>query len=194
LGAMTILPVWKAIVHHAAIAPLGRPWRVSRIERYHRAANAQFVSAERVVVLSVVALIGQYSPRLKVRGGLPYGGGEVGRVLARAARRDGADDQLRGRVKDGGELRPRRVRRLSPTAAALKVHRRMPRFQARRINGGRRVLAVDQAGGASAVAASSQQFGKPPFSRSFRSTCQSVEWSGILASPSVPCSSAHSRT
>jgi hypothetical protein len=56
------------------------------VERYHGAANAQFASAERMVVLGVVALIGQDPPRLKVSRSLPHGGREVGRVLAGAAR------------------------------------------------------------------------------------------------------------
>lgn len=176
LGAMTIPPVGKAVVHHPAIAPLGRPESVSRIERDDRAANAEFLAAERVIVLCIATLVAQQPPRSKVRRCLPDGGGEVRRVLAGTSSGDGADDQLRIRVKHGRELWPGRVRRLSATAPTLEVHRRMSRLQAGRVDRRRAVLIVDdQTASASVIAAGGRQFFKPPFSRSFCSTRQSVE-------------------
>ncbi len=176
LGAMTILSARKAVMHHSAIAPFRWPWGVSRIERNDGAANAEFLAAERVIVLGIVAFVGQKAAWPKIRGRLPDGVWKVGRVLTRTARRDGTYDQLRIRVKHSRELRPCGVRRLGSTAPPLEVHRRMSRFQASRVNCRSAVTIVgNQTTGASAVAASGQQLFKPPFSRSFCSTCHSVE-------------------
>src|SRR5262249_7780343 len=124
-----------------------------------------------------------------------HGVWKIGRVLTGTARRDGTYDQLRTRMEHGCELRPCGVRRVGSTAPSLEVHRCVPRFQARRVNcRGAVVIVSDQAAGASAVTASSQQLFKPPFSSSFCSTCHSVEWSGTLASPKAFCNSAHSLT
>ena len=195
LGSMTVPPVGKAVMHHPAIAPLGWTRGVSRIERNNRTTNSEFLAAERMIVFGVVSLVAQEASRLKIGGRLPYSGGEVGRVLTGAARGDGAHDQLRGRVKYRRELRPRRMHRFGSAAPPLEVHRGVPRLQARRINCRGAVRIVnDQIACPSAIAASGQQFCKPPFSRSFCSTCQRVEWSGTLASPSVSCSSDHSLT
>jgi hypothetical protein len=195
LRSMTVLPARKAVVHHSAIAPLRRPWGVSRIERDDGAANPEFLAAEHVIVLGIVAFVGQQAAWPKVRSRLADGVWKVGRVLTGTARRDGTYDQLGSRVKHSCELRPRGVRRLGSTAPSLEVHRCVPRFQARRVNcRGAVVIVSDQTAGASALTASSQQLFKPPFSSSFCSMCHSVEWSGTLASPKVVCNSAHSLT
>jgi hypothetical protein len=163
-------------VHHPAIAPLGRTRGVSRIERNDRTTNSEFLAAERMIVLGVIPLVAQEASRSKIHGRLPYSGGEVGRVLTGATRGDGAHDQLRGRVKYRRELRPRRVHRFRSAAPTLEVHRRVPRLQARRINRRGAVCIIDdQTACPSAIAASGQQCCKPPFSRSFCSTCQRVE-------------------
>lgn len=157
LGAMTVLSTWKVVVHHSAIAPLRRPWGVSRIERNDRAANSEFLAAESVIVLGIVAFVGQEAAWPKIRSCLPDGVWKVGRVLTRTARRDGTYDQLRIRVKHSRELRPCGVRRLGSTAPPLEVHRRVPRFQASRVNCcGAVAIVGNQTAGASAVAASGQ--------------------------------------
>lgn len=157
LGAMTVLSTWKAVVHHSAIASLRRPWGVSRIERNDRAANSEFLAAERVIVLGIIAFVGQEAAWPKIRSRLPDGVWKVGRVLTWTARRDGPYDQLRIRVKHSRELRPCGVRRLGSAASPLEVHRRMSCFQASRVNCRRAVAVVgNQTAGASAVAASGQ--------------------------------------
>ena len=157
LRPMTVLPARKAVVHHSAIAPLRWPWGVSRIERNDRAANSELLAAERVIVLGIVAFVGQKAAWPKIRSRLPDGVWKVGRVLTRTARRDGTYDQLRIRVKHSRELRPCGVRRLGSTAPPLEVHRRVPRFQASRVNcRGAVAIVGNQTTGASAVAASGQ--------------------------------------
>lgn len=88
LGAMTVLSIGKAVVHHPPITPLGRACRIPRVERDDRAANPEFLAAERMIVLRVVALVAQQASRLQVRGRLPDRGGEVGRILTGTTRRE----------------------------------------------------------------------------------------------------------
>jgi hypothetical protein len=176
LGAVTVLSIGKAVMHHSAIAPFRRPGGVSRIERNGRAANSEFLATEHVIVLGIVAFVGQEAAWSKIHSRLPDGVWKVGRVLTRTARRDGTYDQLRICVKHSRELRPGGVRRLGSTASPLEVHRGVPRFQASRVNCcGAVAIIGNQTAGASTVAASGQKLFKPPFSRSFCSTCQSVE-------------------
>lgn len=122
LGAMTVLAVGKAVMHHPAISAFGRARRVSWIERNHGAANPEFLPAQHVVVFSVVTLVSQQAARTKISGRLSYGGGEVGRVLSRTTRRNSTHNQLRGRMKHGRELRPRGVHRFGSAATTLEVH------------------------------------------------------------------------
>ena len=195
LGAMAILPVRKAIVHHPAISPLGRAGSVSRIEWNDRAANAEFLAAQRVVVLGIVAFIAQQASGPKIDRRLSHCGGKVGRILAGTPRGHGADDQVRSGMKYRRELRPGSMHGLRGAAATLKVHRGVTCLQTGRIDRRGAVSVVDdQTAAASAVTTRGQQFRKPPFSRSFCSTYHSVEWSGILVSPKMACSSAHSST
>jgi len=175
LGAMTIFLERKAIVHHSSVSPLRWTRGVSRVERNDRAANAEFLAAQRVVVLGVVAFVSQYTSGPKIHGCLTDSGGEFGRVLTGAARGDGADNQLRSGMKHGREFRPGGVCGCDPATPSLEMHRRVPRFQARRIDRCRSVVVGNQTGCASAIAASGQQLCKPPFSRSFCSTYHSVE-------------------
>lgn len=194
LRSMTILSARKAVVHHSAIAPFRRSWGVSWIERNDCATNPQFLAAERMIVLGIVAFVGQQATWSKVRSRLAHSFGKVGRVLTRTTCRDGTYDQMRTGMKYGREFRPCGVRRVGSTTSALKMHRCMPGFQACRVNCRRAVVVRDQAAGASPVTASGQQLFKPPFSSSFCSTCHSVEWSGTLASPKIVCNSPHSLT
>lgn len=190
-GPASILAIRKLIVHRSPILRFRRFGSVPRIDGDRRTANAEFLSAENVIVLGVVRFVGQDSSWAKVRCRLTHRRAEGGRILARPATDDGADDQVRRRVEDRRQLGPSDRRELRSPAALEIVRRSLARLQTGRVDG-RGSVAVDQPALASAFAASGKE--RFPFfsSLSFRSTCQSVEWSGVLDNSSASRSSLHS--
>ena len=177
LRTMPILSHRKPIVHHPAVMSFRRPWSVAGVDWNHGAANAKFTSTQGVVMFGVVTLVSQNSSWTKVGRGLPHCWRKVGRVLTGPLSGNCSDDQLRRCVKDCSQLRPRCVsdRRVAPTTS-LKVDRGMTRFQTGGVDRcGVAGVVDDQAASTSAVAAASEKLFEPPFSRSFCSTCHSVE-------------------
>jgi hypothetical protein len=79
---------------------------MARVAPAHCPPNVQLLTAEAVVVLGIVARIGQRGIDPGQCGGLPHRRGEVRRVLARPDAGHRADDQMRVGVDDGRQLRP----------------------------------------------------------------------------------------
>lgn len=124
-------------------SPVGRlrptPPCVPPIQGNDAAPDAEFIAAETMVVLSVVARIGQNHAQSYERSGLAQSGCEVGRVLAGADASDSADDQMRVDVENCGELWPGSLpmaRTVAASSAEVLTH--MPCFQSSRVHRGDR--------------------------------------------------------
>lgn len=176
LASVAVLSEGKAIMHHTSISPLRRSRCVAWIDGNHSAADPQFASAQSMIMLRVIAFVGQDATRSKVGGRLTHGGSKVRRILAGALPSNRTHHQLASCVKNRGEFWPSGMRRCATAASSLKMYRGMAGFKPRRIDC-RRIARIigDQPIGSSPVAANSEKSFKPPFSRSFRSTCHNVE-------------------
>ena len=138
-----------------------------------------------MVVLGVVALVGEHAARVKVACRLTHRLGKLRRVspqrvacgdLTRPSARDHTANQVGGRVKHRRELGPRRMQSLLQAHATLEVHRCVPRLQTRRVDGdGAIARRFDQAEAPSAIEARRQQPSKSPLFISFCSAYHSVE-------------------
>ena len=125
------------------LAPIGclRPAtaHVAPVERDHRVWDTQLLAAEPVVVLRVIAGIGERRVELQDGSGLAHRRCEVGRVLSRPGAGDRAKDEVRVRMDNSGQLRPGappmvRPLRLTPTHPVVEAH--VPGFEAGRIDSG----------------------------------------------------------
>jgi len=163
-------------MHHTAISTFGRTSRVSWIQRDYGAADPKFMAAQHMIMFRVVAFVGQYAPWPQIRGGLPHRRREIGRVLTWSQPRNGSRNQLGSRVKHSGQFRPGRMGHRAVKTFPSIVKGNVPSLQSGCINR-RRIAGIvrDQATIASTVAASRKESLESPFSRSFCSTCQSVE-------------------
>lgn len=176
LGSLAILPTWEAIMHHPPISALGWSRCVAGIDRDRGTANAKLLTTQSVIVFRIVPSVGQHTPWLKIIGCLTHCGREVGRVLARALSGNSTNNQLTRGMKDRCQLRPRGVSDARASTATLKVNRSMTSFQPCRIDCCRMVgMLGNQATSSPSVTAACQKSFKAFFSRSFCSTCQSVE-------------------
>jgi hypothetical protein len=105
--ALVIKDARKVLVEGS---PVGRlrpaPPGVSSVQGNDAALDAEFIAAETMVVLSVVASIGQNRAQRHERSGLAHSGCEIGRVLTGTDAGDSADDQMRVGVENCGELGP----------------------------------------------------------------------------------------
>lgn len=129
-----------------------------------------------MVVLRVVALVGEHAARVKVACRLTHRLGKLRRVLTRPSTRDHAGNQVSGRVKHHRELGPRGMQSLLQAHATPEVHRCVPRLQTRRVDGdGVIARRFDQAEVPSAIEARGQQPSKSPLFISFCSAYHSVE-------------------
>ena len=176
LGPLAILLRRKSVIHHPSIPSLGGTRRVSRVYWNHGTADTKFATAQRVVMFRVIAFVCQNPSRPQVDRCLPQCRCKVWRVLARATPGNRSGNQLRGGVKHGGQFGPSSMPRRTTATPSLKVSRGVPGLQSRGVD--RRSVARiigDQATGSSPVAASGEKPFKSPFSRSFCSTCHSVE-------------------
>jgi hypothetical protein len=113
------------------LAPVRRrrpaPAGVARVEVDDGLPHPECLAAEAVVVLRVVASVGEHGIEPQHRGGLADRRRELGRVLRRPAAGDRADDQVRADMNDRRELRPRaapeaRARRPRPAHAVVQAH------------------------------------------------------------------------
>lgn len=176
LGPVAILPTRESVMHHPSIPTLRWSRCVAWVDGNRRAADTEFFTTQRVIMFRIIAFVGQNPSRSKVGCRLPHRRREVGRVLTRALSGNRSNNQLRSRVKNSGQLWPSGMRRRAPATPSLKVYRGMPSLQSRCVDRRSVVNIVsDQATGPSTVAASRKKLFKPPFSKSFCSTCQSVE-------------------
>lgn len=82
------------------------PPSVPSIQGNDAALDAKFIAAEAMVVLGVVAGIGQYRAQIQERGGLAHGGCEVRRVLTWPDAGDCTNNQMRMDVENRSELGP----------------------------------------------------------------------------------------
>ena len=163
-------------MHHPAIPTFGRTGCVSRVDGDHGTANAQFTTTQCMIMFRIIPFVCQNTPWSQVGRRLSYRGSEVGRILARSQPNNRSRDELRSGVKHSGQFRPGRMGKCALTTPSLKVRRGVPRFQTRRVDRRRvRNIICNQATIASTVAASRKESLESPFSRSFCSTCHSVE-------------------
>ena len=176
LGSLAIFLTGEAVVHHSSVPPQRWPRRIAWVDRNRGAADTELFTAQRMVVLRVVAFVGQNPSGPEIGCGLSHRRNESRRVLGRTLSRNDSDNQLASGVKDGGQLWPRSVCYFTATTPSQKVLRCMPSLQPCGINRRSTVSIVsDQPTDPTAVAASREKSFEPPFSRSFCSTCQSVE-------------------
>ena len=155
--AEATLDVPALVVEHARKAlpegsPVGRlrpaPAGVAAVQGDDAPADAEFLAAEAVVVLGIVAGIGQHRAKGHDARGLSHGGGEVRRVLAWADACHGANDQVRVDVEHRGQLGPGTLSMTQAFALAAtlaEVLADMARFQPRGVDRRQR-RGVDQAG------------------------------------------------
>lgn len=176
LRPLAIFLTREAVVHHPSVPSLRWSRRIAWVDRNRGAADTEFFTAQRMVVLRVIALVGQNASRSKIGCGLSHRGRESRRVLTRTLLSDDSNNQLASGVKDGGQLWPRSMCDFAATTPSQKVFGCMPSLQSCGIDRRSTVSIVsDQPTGSAAVAASREKSFEPPFSRSFCSTCQSVE-------------------
>ena len=176
LGALAILPTRESIVHHPSILAFRWPRCIAWVDRNCGATNAKLLTTQRMIMLRVVRFVGQHTPQLKIVRRLTHRWRKVGRVLARTLSGNGAHNQLTGGMKDSRQFRPRSVSAVRTSAAPLKMDRCMASFQSCSIDGCCVVSVInDQATSSASVAAAGKKFCKVFFSRSFCSTCHSVE-------------------
>lgn len=176
LRTLAILPPRKAVVHLSPIPSFRWTIATAWVDRNHGAADAKLDAAQHVIMFRVIRFVRQKPSWPQIGRRLPHGRDEIRGVLAWAKTGNGSDDQLRSGVENSGQLRPRRVLRITSPELALKVDRDMPCFQAGGVDR-RRVAGIidDQAASPSTVTTSCEKSLEPPFSRSFCSTCHNVE-------------------
>jgi len=163
-------------MHHSSIVAQRRTFCVSPIDGNCRAADAKFTAAQRMIMLCVIALVGQHPHGPQIACGLSHCRRKIRRVLARPQPYNGSRDELGRGVKNGGQFRPSRMRRVAAVTFALVMQRDMSSLQPRCIDG-RCVAGVvyNQPTVSSTMATSRKKSLESPFSRSFCSTCHNVE-------------------
>lgn len=144
--ALVIERLGEAVAHGASVRRLGPAAAgVAAIEAKDGLPDAQFFSAEAVIVLGVVASIAEGGIDRDQFRGLAHGRGEVRGVLARADTRHGAEQEVRASVEHDGELGPGPLPvTLSLGSPLAKVGTDMPGLEAGRVHGGH-WRGVDQA-------------------------------------------------
>jgi hypothetical protein len=107
--ALCTLPVFelgKATVHLSPVLGPRPTSPTSFVQMDDRAADAERLASEDVIVLGVVACIGQDTVDLNSLAGAPKRRSHERRVLARAIAHQHIDDQVGGVMADQGQLRP----------------------------------------------------------------------------------------
>ena len=134
--ALVIKGIGKVLAESSSTRRLRpAPPCISPVQGNDAVLDAEFAAAETMVVLGVVARIGQNRAQGYECSGLAHGGCEVGRVLAGTDAGDRANDQVRVDVENCGELRPGSLpmaRTASAPSAEVLTH--MPCFEAGRIH------------------------------------------------------------
>lgn len=132
-------------------------------------ADAEFLARKAMVVFAVVSGVGEQAVQMQVRGGLPHGGIEIRRILARPPARADAENDVRIGVRHGGELGPV-VRGVFGTALVALgiVAADMAGLKAGGVDRAFGAL-VDQAASARTCDGLGEDSVKAPFFRSFRS-------------------------
>ena len=176
LCSVTILPPRKTAVHLLSIVSFRRTVGTAWIDGNHRATNAKFDAAQRMVMFRIIGFVCQNPSWPQIARRLSDGRNKSRGVLTGTKPHNGSYDQLGCRMKSSSQLGPRRMCRIAREASALEVDRNVPRFQAGGVDR-RRIAGIlgDQAASPSTVAASCQESLESPFSRSFCSTCHNVE-------------------
>jgi len=136
LPAIPIDPLVESPFHLAAI-PCLRPAApgVARVQRNHRAADAQRLSAEPMIALTVVAGVGQHASQVHVADRLAHGRRELAMVVAGAANHVGGRDQMALRVTDQRQLGPAATAKTPITTAFDEVGADVVGLQAGGVNG-----------------------------------------------------------
>lgn len=172
------LPVERARKAPPQGAPVGRHRpamaHVARIELDDRAAEAQGLPAEAMVVLGIIGRIRQRGIEPEQGGRLPHGGRKIRRILRGASARNGAKDEVRVRLDDRGELGPRpatMARAFALARAHAIILADVPRFEPGSVDGDdrpRRDQARATGAGDDGVLRPTEG---PPFSASAKSRC-----------------------
>ena len=152
--------------HLCPVTSRRRRVRPALIDGDDRRADPELLPAEGMVVLGVVASVGQQAVEADVPGRLPHGLGELRRVVARAARGHRTGQKVRGVVADHGELRPVLAASQAPAAAQV-VDAGLMGFQPCGVDGGLGAV-LDQAAAAGGSKDGAQEgIESPLFSRRF---------------------------
>ena len=142
MPALVVERLWEALAH---LAPVGGAWpapsHIARVQLDHGPAHAEFLSAEPVVVLGVVARVRQRGLDREQRRRFPHRGRKVGRILRGTGPGHRAQDEVRVRIDDRREFRPRTsasVLALRLAAANAVVEADVAGLQTRGIHSGDR--------------------------------------------------------
>ena len=152
--------------HLRPVTPRRRCIGASVVDGNHGRANPQLLPAQGVVVLGIVAGIGQQAVEADVPGRLPHRIGELRRVVAGAARGHRTGQQMRAVVADHGQLRPVLAASEAPAAAQV-VDAGLVGLQACGIDGGLWMVVNQAATLGSGESSSKERLESPPFSRRF---------------------------
>jgi len=136
LRSLTVLPVGKTAVHLASILGLRPATSATLVQVDDRAADAQLLSRVSMVVLGVVAAVGQQPVDAHSFAGAAKHGCEHRRVLRRSVVHQGVDQQVAGVVAGQRELGPA-TQFVAFLAGSVGIMRRaMSRLQARGVDAG----------------------------------------------------------
>lgn len=117
MPALVVERARKALPEGSAVLCLRpAPAGIAAVQSDDAPADAEFLAAEAVVVLGIVARVTEGGVDRDPFRSLAHGRGEVRRVLARTEARHGANDQVRAGVEHDGQLGPGRWRRPFPLA------------------------------------------------------------------------------
>lgn len=106
LHALAVLHLWKAAVHLTPVLGLGPPASAPLVQVDHRAADAKLVSGVRVVVLGVVAGVGEQAVNADAFARAAQHRRQQRRVLAGPVAHQRVDQQVRGVVAGQRQLGP----------------------------------------------------------------------------------------
>ena len=136
LPAISIDTLVESPFHLAAISCLGPAASgVARVQRNNCAADAQLLSAQPMIALTIVARIGQQSGQAYVPNRLAHRRSELAMVVAGAANHVGGRDQMALRVTDDRQLGPPASAKTPVSAAFHEVGADVVRLQAGGVNG-----------------------------------------------------------
>jgi hypothetical protein len=146
------------VVHQLVIPSFRRAVGAAWIDGNHRAPDAKFDTAQRVVMFRIIGFVRQNPSRPQIDRRLSHGRDKSRGILTWTKTDNGSHDQLGCRMKNSGQFGPCRLCRIAGKASALEVNRNVPRFQACGVDR-RRITGVigNQAASPSTVAASCEE-------------------------------------